>query len=220
VPSRKLLSPGPILVRSSKLSEPVWEVEWDARSWMRLARLAAAGNRGDELASNALAGALHDHALRGVRQAEEHFLRKATQSRAQRLRDRLQQGVRTGAEAISGLARQMLKIEVGPRGKQSLKTAGARRRRQTMRQKTTEMESHAAPEIICSCSRSAESKATSDRTGAKSAKTLSFRRTASRPIVSPSGIPIVYDALLVAAAAEFADRTQRRPALACGEISN
>ena len=46
-------------------------------------RLAAAGERGMNVAFKALDGALNDHATRGARQVEEHYLRKSTQPRAQ-----------------------------------------------------------------------------------------------------------------------------------------
>jgi len=66
------------------------------------------GNRVDDLVK-ATQNALTDRGARGARQVEEHYLRRSTAPRAQKVRSRIEEGIER-AELIS-LARRILKLE-------------------------------------------------------------------------------------------------------------
>ncbi|HTV57863.1 MAG TPA: hypothetical protein VMJ93_03240 [Verrucomicrobiae bacterium] len=72
---------------------------------------AARGDAGEEIAEKAMTHALADRAARGARQVEEHYYRKSKKTRATRVRERIEQGMR-GAD-IGGLARRLLKSDSG-----------------------------------------------------------------------------------------------------------
>lgn len=71
-----------------------------------VAQRGGTGQRGME---DALKNALTDRAARGARQVEEHYCRESSSARAQRVRERIEEGIR-GAD-ISGLARQIMGVE-------------------------------------------------------------------------------------------------------------
>jgi hypothetical protein len=85
-------------------------------------KAAEQGNPGGEVAEKAMTHALADRAARGARQVEEHYYRTSTQTRASRVRDRIDQGIR--AADITGLARRLLKSKsvaaAGPAKQQGL----------------------------------------------------------------------------------------------------
>jgi hypothetical protein len=70
----------------------------------------------------AMTAALADRAARCSRQAEEHYLRKSTASRANNVRARFEQGI-AGA-ALEALARQILKLDARSPARSTLKRAG------------------------------------------------------------------------------------------------
>jgi hypothetical protein len=69
-------------------------------------RTAANGTSGREVVENAVGQALKDRGISGIRQVEEHYLRKSTAKRAHNLRDRLEQAM-SGAD-IGSAARRLL----------------------------------------------------------------------------------------------------------------
>ena len=71
---------------------------------------------------HAMTAALEDRAARCSRQAEEHYLRKSTASRANNVRTRFEQGV-AGA-ALEALARQILKLDTNGPARPALKRDG------------------------------------------------------------------------------------------------
>jgi hypothetical protein len=76
------------------------------------------GQRGLE---QAVESALQDRAAKGARQVEEHYCREASTPRAQKVRERIEEGIR-GAD-LGGLARQILKIDA-PATRPSLRREG------------------------------------------------------------------------------------------------
>lgn len=72
------------------------------------AQLAANGDTGIDAAEKALASALIDRATRGARQTEEFYCRVADAPRGLNVRDRIDQAIGNGVDA---LARQVLKID-------------------------------------------------------------------------------------------------------------
>jgi hypothetical protein len=58
---------------------------------------------------DALKSALNDRAAKGARQVEEHYFRESSAPRAQRVRERIEEGIR-GAD-IGGLARKILGVD-------------------------------------------------------------------------------------------------------------
>jgi hypothetical protein len=87
-------------------------------------RLSASGEQGQDIAVKAMTNAFTDRAARGARQVEEHYLREATAPRAQRVRERIDQAISTSADAIRGLARQMLRIDADRSARPPLKRQG------------------------------------------------------------------------------------------------
>jgi hypothetical protein len=71
-----------------------------------VAERGGTGRRGLE---EALKSALKDRAAKGARQIEEHYCREASAPRAQKVRERIEEGIR-GADLV-GLARQILKVD-------------------------------------------------------------------------------------------------------------
>jgi hypothetical protein len=71
-----------------------------------VAERGGTGRRGME---DALKSALTDRAAKGARQVEEHFYREANAPRAQKVRQRIEEGIR-GAD-LGGLARKILKVD-------------------------------------------------------------------------------------------------------------
>jgi hypothetical protein len=69
---------------------------------------AARGKTGKEGLIEAVTNARADRVTKGARHVEEHYLRKSTASRSQRVRARIEEGA--GRAAIDGLARRMLKV--------------------------------------------------------------------------------------------------------------
>lgn len=84
-------------------------------------RFAESGEQGRNIAIKALNSALADRAVRGVRQVEEHYLRKSTTPRASRVRGRINEAIGISREAIGGLAHRMLKLKTSRRAIQPLK---------------------------------------------------------------------------------------------------
>jgi hypothetical protein len=83
---------------------------------------AEKGGTGIEGLVKATTNALVDRAARGARQVEEHYCRKSSSTRAQRVRNRIEQGVNSAP--IGGLARQVLKLDSRPFSARSLKQKG------------------------------------------------------------------------------------------------
>jgi hypothetical protein len=69
-------------------------------------RAAANGTSGHGVAEKALAQALKDRGASGIKQVEEHYLRKSSANRAHNVRDRMEQAI-TGAD-LDSVARQVL----------------------------------------------------------------------------------------------------------------
>lgn len=72
-------------------------------------QVAAQGHSGDDALERAARRALDMRVSRGVRQVEEHYLRKTDESRATNVRDRCEQAV--DSAALDGLARSLTKID-------------------------------------------------------------------------------------------------------------
>ena len=71
--------------------------------------LAAADIEGWSLLRESLKAAVQDRAHCGIRQVEEHYLRKSTAPRAQKVRTRIEEGI--GQAETNTLARRLLKLE-------------------------------------------------------------------------------------------------------------
>lgn len=69
-------------------------------------RVAANGASGHDVAEKALAQALKDRGASGIKQVEEHYLRKSNAKRAHNVRDRMEQAI-TGAD-LDSVARRVL----------------------------------------------------------------------------------------------------------------
>ena len=85
-------------------------------------QLAETGGGGIDGLIKATTNALTDRAGRGARQVEEHYDRKSTSPRAQRVRARIEEGI--GCASIKELARELLKIEPRPAAARKLKQQG------------------------------------------------------------------------------------------------
>jgi hypothetical protein len=83
---------------------------------------AERGKTGNEGLEEAMTNALTDRAAKGNRQVEEHFCRKSTAPRAQKVRERIEDGI--SAAAIKDLARQILKLDPRPSSSPKLKKRG------------------------------------------------------------------------------------------------
>ncbi len=77
-------------------------------------QLATNGETGFDAPVKAVANALTDRAARGARQVEEHYVRKSSEPRAQKVRARIEEGIGKAGDAIAGLARKILKLDLGP----------------------------------------------------------------------------------------------------------
>jgi len=86
------------------------------------AQVAERGGTGMDGLVEAATNALTDRAARGARSVEEHFYRKSSSPRAQKVRERIEQGI-AGA-AINGLARKILKVDPRPSSSPALKQRG------------------------------------------------------------------------------------------------
>jgi len=80
------------------------------------------GKTGKEGLEEAVTNALTDRAARGNRQVEEHYCRKSTAPRAQKVRERIEEGIKTAP--IKDLARQILKLDPRPSSSPKLKNRG------------------------------------------------------------------------------------------------
>lgn len=76
-------------------------------------QLAASGETDPDALLKAVNNALMDRALRCSRQVEEHYLRESSDRRAQRVRNRIDNGIGQAASSVQALARRILKIESG-----------------------------------------------------------------------------------------------------------
>lgn len=85
-------------------------------------QVADTGGCGIEGLIEATTNALTDRAGRGARQVEEHYDRKSTKPRAQRVRARIEEGI--GCASIKEFARELLKIEPRPTAPRKLKQQG------------------------------------------------------------------------------------------------
>jgi hypothetical protein len=83
---------------------------------------AERGGTGMEGLVEATTNALTDRAARGARQVEEHYCRKSSAPRAQKVRARIEEAI--GGAAIKGLARQVLKIDQRPSSSRTLRQRG------------------------------------------------------------------------------------------------
>jgi len=83
-----------------------------------VAERGGTGKRGME---DALRNALTDRAAKGARQVEEHYCRESSSPRAQKVRERIEEGIR-GAD-IGGLARQIMEAD-SPSPRQPLRQEG------------------------------------------------------------------------------------------------
>jgi hypothetical protein len=83
---------------------------------------AERGKTGSDGLEEAITNALTDRAARGNRQVEEHYCRKSTSPRAQKVRTRIEEGI-AGAE-FGGLARRILKLDPRPSSRPKLKQTG------------------------------------------------------------------------------------------------
>lgn len=72
-------------------------------------RVASQGHSGDEALERAARKALDLRVSRGVRQVEEHYLRKTDEPRATNVRERCEQAA--DSQALDGLARSLTKID-------------------------------------------------------------------------------------------------------------
>jgi GNAT superfamily N-acetyltransferase len=84
--------------------------------------VAERGKTGNDGLAEAVTNALTDRAARGNRQVEEHYCRKSSSPRAQKVRMRIEEGI-VGAE-IGGLARKILKLDPRPSSRPNLKQKG------------------------------------------------------------------------------------------------
>ncbi len=85
-------------------------------------QLSDRGVTGLDIAKKAIEDTLNDRAVRGIRQVEEHYCRKSTESRANRVRERMEQAFsRAGVE---GLTRQIMNSKVGSPDRPPLKRQG------------------------------------------------------------------------------------------------
>jgi hypothetical protein len=85
-------------------------------------QVAERGGTGAEGLVEATTNALTDRAARGARQVEEHYCRESTSPRAQKVRERIEDAI--GGAGITGLARQVLKLDPRPSSPASLKQQG------------------------------------------------------------------------------------------------
>ena len=85
-------------------------------------QVAERGRVGIDGLVEATTNAVTDRAARGARQAEEHYCRKSSSPRAQKVRARIEEGI-AGA-AIDGLARRSLKLEARSPSSPTLKQQG------------------------------------------------------------------------------------------------
>ena len=83
---------------------------------------AERGKTGNEGLEEAMTNALTDRAARGNRQVEEHYCRETNAPRAKKVRNRIEEAI--GVAGISGLARQILKIEPRPPSSRKLRQKG------------------------------------------------------------------------------------------------
>jgi len=70
------------------------------------------GATGFDALESAAVDALIDRGMRGLLQVEEHYCRKSNQSRAQRVRERIQAGL--GFADIKGFVRRLLRLDPRP----------------------------------------------------------------------------------------------------------
>lgn len=70
------------------------------------------GATGVDALQSAAVSALTDRGMRGLLQVEEHYCRKSNQSRAQRVRERIQAGL--GFADIKGFVRTLLRLDPRP----------------------------------------------------------------------------------------------------------
>ncbi len=73
---------------------------------------AASGKLGVDAAVEATAAALAIWGARHAREIEEHYFRKTSDRRAQNVRARIEEGI--GGSSLTGIARQLLKIDGAP----------------------------------------------------------------------------------------------------------
>jgi len=85
-------------------------------------QVAERGARGIDGLVEATTNALTDRAARGARQVEEHYCRKSSSPRAQKVRARIEEAI--GGAAIKGLARQILKLDPRPSSSPTLRQQG------------------------------------------------------------------------------------------------
>ena len=85
-------------------------------------QLTASGAEELDVLARAMTAALIDHAARGARQVEEHYLRKSTTPRAQNTRARIEQSI--CLSPIEALARQILKMETRSTPRPALRLVG------------------------------------------------------------------------------------------------
>lgn len=76
------------------------------------AKAACNGGDAGDLPQKALKDALIDRAARGIRQVEEHYIRKSTTPRANRVRERMEQAI--GNADIDGVVRRVLDSKARP----------------------------------------------------------------------------------------------------------
>ena len=85
-------------------------------------QLSASAKAELDILARAMTAALIDHAARGARQVEEHYLRKSTTPRAQNTRARIEQSIMP--TPIAALARQILKMETRSAPRPALRLEG------------------------------------------------------------------------------------------------
>ncbi len=85
-------------------------------------QVAECGGSGMDGLVEATTNALTDRAARGARQVEEHYCRKSSSPRGQRVRTRIEEAI-AGA-SIQGLARQILKVDPRPSSPQTIRRQG------------------------------------------------------------------------------------------------
>ena len=85
-------------------------------------RVTEQGGTGIAGLVEAATDALTDRASRGARQVEEHYCRKSSSPRAQKVRARIEAGI--GGADIKGLARQVLKIDPRSSARPTLRQQG------------------------------------------------------------------------------------------------
>src|SRR5208283_2272328 len=169
---------------------------------------AERGKTGNDGLEEAMTNALTDRAARGNRQVEEHYCRKSTAPRAQKVRERIEEGIRT-APIKDGAADSKTRSPAIFFSKAEKQGLGRRSENLMPEIKPTSM-------TLPSISIAVVEKGGRSRKGwlrCEEGENITFSTAHLETYCLAQWEPIIYDALLLAAAVEIADRTLHRPAL-------